>query len=76
MVEGILGRLLDWLAGAHPVVVYAVLGAAAALENIIPPIPADVVVLFGGLLAGRGGADPWLVFAARSSASWEPIRSA
>ena len=64
MVEGLLGRLLDWLAGAHPVVVYSVLGAAAAMENIVPPIPADVVVLFGGLLAGRGGADPWLVFAA------------
>ena len=35
---------------------------AAALENVVPPIPADVVVLFGGVLAGRGVAEPWAVF--------------
>ena len=57
-------RLLDWLTAAPPLAVYAVLGLAAAMENIIPPVPADVVVLFGGLLAGRGTADPWLVFLA------------
>lgn len=59
-----LERLLDWLAGAPPVAVYVALGAAAAVENIIPPVPADVVVLFGGLLAGRGTANPWFVFLA------------
>lgn len=57
-----LEQLLDWLGGAPPLAVYVVLGIAAALENIIPPIPADAVVLFGGLLAGRGTANPWLVF--------------
>jgi membrane protein DedA with SNARE-associated domain len=57
-------RLLDWLGSAPPLAVYAVLGVAAAVENIIPPVPADAVVLFGGVLAGRGTADPWLVFVA------------
>lgn len=57
-------RLLDWLTAAPPLAVYVVLGLAAAIENIIPPVPADVVVLFGGLLAGRGTANPWLVFLA------------
>lgn len=59
-----LDRLLDWLGAAPPLAVYVVLGLAAAVENIVPPVPADVVVLFGGLLAGRGTADPWLVFLA------------
>jgi membrane protein DedA with SNARE-associated domain len=57
-------QLLDWLATAPPLAIYLVLGIAATLENIIPPIPADVVVLFGGLLAGRGTANPWIVFLA------------
>lgn len=56
--------LMDRLAAAPEVVVYLVLGLAAALENLIPPIPADVVVLFGGLLAGRGAASVGGVFLA------------
>lgn len=59
-----IDALLLWLAGAPPLAIYLVLGLAATLENIIPPIPADVVVVFGGLLAGRGAADPWIVFLA------------
>jgi membrane protein DedA with SNARE-associated domain len=57
-----LDTLLRWLADAPDAAIYSVLGVAAALENLIPPIPADVVVLFGGVLAGRGGASPWCVF--------------
>jgi membrane protein DedA with SNARE-associated domain len=59
-----LDTLLNWLASAPHAAIYAVLGCAAALENVIPPIPADVVVVFGGVLAGRGGANPWGVFLA------------
>ena len=59
-----LGALLTWLGAAPDAVIYAVLGLAAALENIIPPIPADVVVVFGGVLAGRGDANPWVAFLA------------
>jgi membrane protein DedA with SNARE-associated domain len=61
---GWLDGLLDWLATAPATVIYLVLGFAATLENIVPPVPADVVVLFGGLLAGRGAANPWVVFVA------------
>jgi membrane protein DedA with SNARE-associated domain len=39
-----------------------VLGLGGALENVIPPIPADTVVLFGGFLSARGQANPWLVW--------------
>lgn len=63
MGDGI-GQLLEWLGSAPAAAVYIVLGIAAAVENLVPPIPADAVVLFGGLLAGRGTANPWLVFVA------------
>lgn len=33
---------------------YVLIGAGAALENIFPPIPSDVMVILGGVLADRG----------------------
>jgi membrane protein DedA with SNARE-associated domain len=63
MSQWLIG-LMDRLAAAPEAVIYLVLGFAAALENLIPPIPADVVVLFGGLLAGRGAASVGGVFLA------------
>lgn len=38
------------------------LGAGAALENIVPPVPADTFILLGGFLAVQGSADVALVF--------------
>lgn len=38
------------------------MGLLAAVENIFPPIPADVLVAFGGFLAARGGQSPWPAF--------------
>ena len=38
------------------------LGAGAALENIVPPVPADTFILLGGFLAVRGPAEVTLVF--------------
>jgi membrane protein DedA with SNARE-associated domain len=35
---------------------------AAAVENVFPPVPADVVALFGGFLAGQGVVDPLVMF--------------
>ncbi len=35
----------------------------AAVENIFPPVPADVAVSLGAFLAGRGVMNAWLVFA-------------
>lgn len=54
--------LMQWLGSLPDVLVYLLLGLAAALENIIPPIPADVMILLGGVLAGRGVVEPALVF--------------
>lgn len=47
---------LDWMASLPPLLLYLVLGAVAAIENIFPPFPADTVVAFGSFLAARGEA--------------------
>jgi membrane protein DedA with SNARE-associated domain len=50
--------LLEWLRGLNPLALYAVSCAAAAAENVFPPLPSDVVVAFAAFLAaqGRGSA--------------------
>jgi membrane protein DedA with SNARE-associated domain len=46
--------ILEWLAALPPVPTYAVLVALSALENVFPPVPADVAVALGAFLAQRG----------------------
>jgi membrane protein DedA with SNARE-associated domain len=57
-----MDRVIAFFLGLPSLLIYVVLGAGAALENVVPPIPADTFVLLGGFLAARGGPDPWLVF--------------
>ncbi|MCC6927403.1 MAG: DedA family protein [Gemmatimonadaceae bacterium] len=59
-----LQSLLDWLSALHPATLLAAMAALAAVENIFPPIPADVLVAFGGFLAARNQASPWPAFLA------------
>jgi membrane protein DedA with SNARE-associated domain len=61
-VGGWLDALLQLVLGLPAGLVYPVLGGLAALENLVPPVPADTIVLLGGFLAGRGAVDPWAVF--------------
>jgi membrane protein DedA with SNARE-associated domain len=53
---------LHTLAGLPPFLIYLVIGAGAAIENVIPPIPADTFVLLGAFLAAQGKASPFVVF--------------
>lgn len=55
-------EILAFLNGLAPSLVYVILGAGAALENIVPPVPADTFVFLGGFLAGTGDADAWTVY--------------
>lgn len=57
-----LQEILGFLGALRPGLIYAVLGAGAALENVVPPIPADTFVLLGGFLAGVGEVDGWTAF--------------
>lgn len=50
-----MDALLDQLAALPAALIYLLLGAGAALENIFPPIPADTFVVLGGFLSSRIG---------------------
>lgn len=47
-------RLLDWIAAQPPLLAYAILIALSAVENLFPPVPADVAVVLGAFLSQRG----------------------
>ena len=59
-----MDAVIQFFDGLPPPLVYAILGVGAALENFIPPIPADTFVLLGGFLASAGAGDARWVFAA------------
>ena len=58
----VVDGLLVWLGDVPPFLMYAVLAAGAAVENVVPLIPADTFVLLGGFFAARGSASEGVVF--------------
>jgi membrane protein DedA with SNARE-associated domain len=59
---GAVHQALQLLAGLPTLLLYLVLAVGAALENVMPPIPADAFVVAGGLLAAHGIVRPGTVF--------------
>ncbi len=51
-----LDSISNWVAAMPIGVLYALLGLAAFVEGIFPPVPADLVVALGSFLAARRGA--------------------
>lgn len=64
-----MDQILDFLSNAPPLLIYVVLGIGAAVENIVPVIPADTFVLIGGFVAARGRASAMTVFLVTWSAN-------
>ncbi len=60
MVE-ILSDIVAWMEALPPAWAYLVILVVAYGENVVPPIPGDMVVVFGGYLVGMGQLDFWLV---------------
>jgi membrane protein DedA with SNARE-associated domain len=59
----VVDSLLAWVTSLPSELVYLVLGAGAAVENVVPAVPADTFVLLGGFLAAlRPSLDPKWVF--------------
>jgi len=56
-----LDELTQLLSAGEGWLVYLVLGLAAALEYIAPPVPGDSVTLLGIFLAATAGYSAWLV---------------
>lgn len=57
-------QILDWLTGLPVLVLYLVLGVAAFVENVFPPVPADVTIALGAFVVARGGGSVFAVWAA------------
>jgi len=56
--------LMDWLSHVPMSVLYLLMAAFAAVENVFPPVPADTVVALGSWLAARGqGSAFWAIVA-------------
>jgi membrane protein DedA with SNARE-associated domain len=47
-------RFLEWVSGLSSPAIYAILVLLSAVENVFPPVPADVAVLLGAFLSHRG----------------------
>ncbi len=52
---------LDWIQTLSPAWVYVSIIVIAYGENVVPPVPGDMVVVLGGYLAGTGTLDFSLV---------------
>lgn len=51
-MESFFGDIFTWVESLSPAWTYLVIFAIAYGENIVPPIPGDMIVVFGGYLAG------------------------
>ncbi|GIV60471.1 DedA family protein [Rhodocaloribacter litoris] len=49
--------IFEWMAALPPLWAYVALLVIAYGENVVPPIPGDMVVVFGGYLVGVGRLD-------------------
>lgn len=53
MLEQFTQELIQWIQGQPPLSIYIVFFLVAYIENVVPPIPGDVLVAFGGYLAAE-----------------------
>ena len=62
-MEELFGQLVGALEEMNPYLAYGLLFVCAFLENVVPPVPGDTVVVFSAYLVGRGIWDIEPVFA-------------
>lgn len=54
MADQIVQTIIDWISIFPPIGIYAIFALIAYSENILPPVPGDVLLAFGGYLAADG----------------------
>lgn len=52
-MEVYVQQIVEWIQTLSPFYIYLIFTFVAYLENIVPPIPGDVLVAFGGYLAAE-----------------------
>ncbi|MFP8489405.1 DedA family protein [Gracilimonas sp. Q87] len=53
MADQIIQSVVEWISMVPPSGIYLILFGIAYIENLIPPMPGDVIVAFGGYLAAE-----------------------
>lgn len=53
-MDEFLRTFTEWVTMLHPSVIVLLISLIAYLENVVPPIPGDLVVVFAGFLASEG----------------------
>lgn len=54
MADQIVQSVVEWISMVPPSGIYLILFGIAYVENLVPPMPGDVIVAFGGYLAAEG----------------------
>ena len=54
MADQIVQTIVDWVSIVPPIIVYLIFLGIAYVENVLPPLPGDVLLAFGGYLAAEG----------------------
>lgn len=54
MAEQIVQSIVDWIYLIPPLGIYLIFILIAYVENVLPPLPGDVLLAFGGYLAADG----------------------
>lgn len=64
MFDQVTQYLVDWMSAFGPLGMYLIFTGVAYLENVLPPVPGDVLLAFGGYVAAEGlvGIFPLWVF--------------
>jgi membrane protein DedA with SNARE-associated domain len=60
----LIDQLVAWLVGLPPAELYGAIALLGGLENILPPVPADVVAALGAFLAAQDVLHLWGVYVA------------
>ena len=53
----LLADIVEWMDGLPALWAYVIIFVIAYGENVVPPVPGDMIVVFGGYLVGRGQLD-------------------
>ncbi|MEX2477752.1 MAG: DedA family protein [Gracilimonas sp.] len=54
MADQVVQSIIEWINVVPPIVIYLIFFGVAYIENLIPPMPGDVLVAFAGYLAAEG----------------------
>ncbi|NQV74252.1 DedA family protein [bacterium] len=56
-----LVNIFEWMSDLPAMLAYLTIFSISYLENVIPPVPGDMIIVFGGYMAGLGLLNPWAV---------------